>query len=149
MPFSFFKFCNSILMRHERLDKAVHSVRLWFAYGISREYYIMKYRRVWDGTWNMHIVLSWLYLPNLVDLFDLFLHIIQGYFTGTGAIIWLPSASEVTLKIKIWQYTRWFVKVWTINIVEEMIWGRQTYSPMHCILCITNILKSLVPEPRQ
>ena len=27
-----------------------------------------------------------------------FIHILQDYFTGTGASIWLPSASEVTLK---------------------------------------------------
>ena len=41
----------------------------------------------------------------VVDSCDLAIHILQGYFTGTGVIIWLlgqsydcPSASEVTLK---------------------------------------------------
>ena len=37
-----------------------------------------------------------------MDLCGLFTHILQGNFTGTGAIIWLPydcpSASEVTLE---------------------------------------------------
>ena len=31
------------------------------------------------------------------DVVDI-IHILQGYFTSTGAIIWLPSASEATLK---------------------------------------------------
>ena len=46
--------------------------------------------------WNMHIVLLcfvllWLYNEFLVDLCVQFIHILQGCFTDTGAIMWLPQ----------------------------------------------------------
>ena len=34
----------------------------------------------------------------LIDSCHIFTHILQGCFTGTGAILWLPSASEAILK---------------------------------------------------
>ena len=44
------------------------------------------------------LTLFWLCYLFIVNSHDEFTHIPQGYFTGTGAIIWLPSASDVTLK---------------------------------------------------
>ena len=46
--------------------------------------------------WNIHIVLFcfvllWLRHGCLVDLCDAFIQILQGCFTGTGAILWLPQ----------------------------------------------------------
>ena len=45
------------------------------------------------------LVLSWLYLAFLHDLFDLFTHIFQGYVTGTRAITHFltPWESSITL----------------------------------------------------
>ena len=62
----------------------------------------MKYM----STVLMRFVFLWLYCKNVVTLRDLFTHILQNYFTGTGAIFPLgqscdcPSASEVILKDK-------------------------------------------------
>ena len=40
-----------------------------------------------------------------------FTHILQDYFTGSGAILWLSSASEATLK-DLGKYTTWIHKSW-------------------------------------
>ena len=46
--------------------------------------------------WNMHtvllcFVLLWLYYQCLLHSCDALTHILQGSFTGTGAILWLPQ----------------------------------------------------------
>ena len=43
-------------------------------------------------------VLLWLYHQDLVYLCDGFTHILQGNFTGTGAIIWLPQCQWSNLE---------------------------------------------------
>ena len=57
---------------------------------------------VWDGeiiwTWTGCVLTAMRYscvvitlYPFVLDSHNLFTHILQGYFTGTGAIIWLPQ----------------------------------------------------------
>ena len=50
---------------------------------------------LWSSPWNIHMAfvvlcLLWLYYGFLVDSYHPFSHILQGYFTGTGAIM-LPQ----------------------------------------------------------
>ena len=39
----------------------------------------------------MHMILLWFYHEFPVDSYHPFTHILQGYFTGTGAIVRLPQ----------------------------------------------------------
>ena len=46
----------------------------------------------------MKISLKWHFVSVSVDLSDLIIHIIQGYFSGIDTVIRLPRTSEMILK---------------------------------------------------
>ena len=54
----------------------------------------------WEHMVVLCFVLLWLCCDLLIDLCDLFAHILQGCFTGIGAIIWLPQCQ--------WSNPEWY-----------------------------------------
>ena len=63
-----------------------------------------------------------------------FTHIPRGYFIGTGASLWLPSASEATLK-DMGKYITWIykniTKQSTAKLHEYLIW-HDVFAPRQC-----------------
>ena len=113
-----FVFCMKYHYCHSSMYAKLASTMtwlLWFPLNILHQYSLRMpngaYKNGRHITWcyildvqevprNMLIISSWFgYKPLLFDSCDVHIRIPQGYFTGTGAILWLPlHANQVILK---------------------------------------------------
>ena len=63
-----------------------------------------------------------------MDSCDLFTHILQGWFTGTGAIIWLPQcqwSKSWCITLTSW-WARWLVKIRRLDCLPNLLLRRRS-----------------------
>ena len=79
----------------------------WFLYDISHEIYVRGFVMVCFVLVTSSVLVDWC---------DLFTHILQGYFTGTGAIIELPQCQSSKIEGYEIELIDWLYEISTKHI---------------------------------